>query len=276
VAEGLTPIFVSKSIEHKAIAPARTNLVYSSKGRQAIMAKLDRIHVDRVSYDSRPLSEVISELSAIARERDPDHNEINFFISREAPTATTADLPGTIDPATGLPVTPLPTDVGAKIGSVSIRINPPLENLRLADALAAIVKSADTPIKYSILDYAVVFSLRNPNEDALEIRTFHVDPNTFREHLEELNGLPGGSLAANGGTNVISSAIAQEADLPQASMRKFFGSIGVNFDTNNLANVGKSFMWNNGKGILTVRATASDLDLTGAAIETLNLQQRSK
>jgi general secretion pathway protein D len=53
-------------------------------------------------------------------------------------------------------------------------------------------------------------------------------------------------------------------------VRQFFGAVGVDFNTNNPANIGKAFAWNDRKGILTVRATASDLDMIAAVIETLN------
>jgi len=71
----------------------RTNLVYTSKGRQAIMSKLDHIRLDSVSYDSLPLGEVINNLSANAKNRDPDKTGINFYISREAASATAAASP---------------------------------------------------------------------------------------------------------------------------------------------------------------------------------------
>jgi hypothetical protein len=53
-------------------------------------------------------------------------------------------------------------------------------------------------------------------------------------------------------------------------VRNFFSAVGVDFSTNNAANIGKAFIWNDKKGILTVRSTANDLDLIAAAIETLN------
>jgi hypothetical protein len=52
------------------------------------------------------------------------------------------------------------------IRAISIKIEPALTNVRLVDALDAIVKVADRPIRYSITDYAVVFSLAEPNGPA--------------------------------------------------------------------------------------------------------------
>ena len=49
-----------------------------SKGRQAILSKLDRIQLDTVKYDGLPLGEVMNNLNEQAKLRDPDRNGINF------------------------------------------------------------------------------------------------------------------------------------------------------------------------------------------------------
>jgi hypothetical protein len=57
------------------------------------------------------------------------------------------------------------------VSVISIKIEPPLTDVRLVDVLDAVVKVAEIPIKYSIEDYSVVFSLRGPEpaqrEDAI-------------------------------------------------------------------------------------------------------------
>ena len=66
------------------------------------------------------------------------------------------------------------------LASIRITIKPPLTDIRLADVLDAIVKVAGQPIKYSIEDYAIVFSARTGQESTpLYVRTFKVDPNTL-------------------------------------------------------------------------------------------------
>ena len=126
-----------------------------SRGRQIIMGKLDRIRLDK-GWDGLPLSEVIKDLGNESRKRDPDKRGINFIINPNVSTAAPA-----IDPATGLPIASgapaEPVDVGATL----IKINPVLTDVSLADLLDAIVKVADHPIKYSIEDYAVVFSVKS-------------------------------------------------------------------------------------------------------------------
>src|SRR5690606_6555848 len=81
------------------------------------------------------------------------------------------------------------------INSVIIRLNPGLTDVRLADVLEAIVTVADHPIKYSLTDYAVIFSLKGPETPQLHMRTFKVDPNTFIQGLESVGGLDFSSFA---------------------------------------------------------------------------------
>src|SRR5690242_7540908 len=62
-------------------AYATNTLVYTGPGRQAILAKLDKIHLDNVSYDGLPLSEVVRNLNEQSKLRDPERKGINFLIN---------------------------------------------------------------------------------------------------------------------------------------------------------------------------------------------------
>ena len=171
---------------------ARTNLIHTSPVRQAIVSKLDRIRLDTVKYEGLPLSEVIINLSDEARKRDPEKRGINFLISQTVDSAGTAP---TAAPQIGPDGNPLPAPPAetVDIGAIQIKINPGLMDIRLADALDAIIKVADKPIKYSIEDYAIVFSLKTVEMDPtgrpfkpLHVRTFRVDPNTFYQGLQSV------------------------------------------------------------------------------------------
>ena len=124
-----------------------------SKGRRALMNKLDAIRLDAVMFDNLPLSEVVRFLADESKKRDPEKRGINFLIHVAQPVVV--PQPGVSGP------TALET---IDLNSVSIRLNPPLTNVRLADVLDAIVKVADHPIRYSIVDYAVVFSLKESDD----------------------------------------------------------------------------------------------------------------
>ena len=199
-------------------AYATNSLIYTGPGRQAIIAKLNHIHLDSVSYDGLPLSEVLRNLSEQSKLRDPEHKGINFLINPNPdlsgqPTAApaTTGLPGgfgagagaaAIDPATGLPMANPAAGAGGNtgeavdVGAFSVKI-PSLSDVRLADVLDAIVLVTDHPIKYSVQDFAVVFSAKGPETPQLFMRTFKVDPNTFYSGLESVSAASFGSASSS-------------------------------------------------------------------------------
>ena len=169
---------------------ATTNLVHTGPGRQAIQSKLHRIVLNEVLLEGLPLQGVLQFLSDEAFKRDPDKEGINFLIN---PNVVTAAAQTQIDPTTGAPIT-LPAPEPIDMANVSVRISPPLKNVRLGDVLEAITKVADKPIRYSIEEYAVIFSQKPPEATQLETRVFKVDPNTFQQGLESVGIFPLGAL----------------------------------------------------------------------------------
>jgi hypothetical protein len=137
--------------------------VEPSKARQKIVDKLESIQFDAVLYDNLPLGEVIHHLIDEAKKRDPEKKGLNFLVNPNAPAQVVPGAP--INPATGQPVESPPVEA-VDIRGITIKIDPALTNVRLMDVLDAIVKVADRPIKYSITDYAVVFSLGEQNGPA--------------------------------------------------------------------------------------------------------------
>ncbi len=109
-------------------------------------------------------------------------------------------------------------DAGGGFNRGQSQINPALTNIRSGDVLNAITKTADKPIYYSILDYAVVFSPRGQETVPLETRAFHLDPNTFRQKLERVTGVQIGT------TN--------DPYQLQIMVRQIFSAAGVDFPTN--------------------------------------------
>ena len=235
------------------------NLVWTGPGRQAIMAKLDHIRFDSISFDGMPLADVLKELTKQCQLRDPDRRGVNFLINNNpdltpAPiggpslTLSTTSAFGTgggaggggggfgganrygggaaaaaapnIDPNTGLPVAPTTENQGAEqtdIGQYIIHI-PSLTDVRLADLLDAIVLVSEHPIKFSIRDFAIVFSPKSAEAAVLVTRTFRVDPNTFLSGLENVSSYPlginsssssggGGGGGGGGGNNQFSTPV---------------------------------------------------------------------
>jgi beta-lactamase regulating signal transducer with metallopeptidase domain len=198
LAQGTTPItyqwnFTNAKISGASNASVKVNLTnakpvtvpHASKmtfGRREIIAKLNDIVLDSVKYDHVSLDDVARDLGNISAARAPDGMGINFYI----------------DPR-------VPSDVAAGIDPHQIGVNlPELHHLRIADVLDAITHTADVPIKYSVLDYAVVLSVAEA-AGPMETRIFRIDPNTFRQGLEGVQGIPfgnnlGGSAGGSGGT----------------------------------------------------------------------------
>jgi beta-lactamase regulating signal transducer with metallopeptidase domain len=128
------------------------------KGEDAIRAKLAGITLETVFYDSLPLSEVVKNLVDVSAKQDPDKVGVNFLFQR-SPSVTSP-----IDPATGLPVESL------DLGSISVRVSPPLKNVRMLDMLEVLGKTADHPIDFTITEYAVVISAPKTATPALRGR----------------------------------------------------------------------------------------------------------
>jgi len=167
---------------------ARTNLVYTGQGRQSIMTKLDRIRLDSVKYDGLPLSEVVINLNDEAKKRDPEKRGINFLLSQNVDSGGAAAVAA---PQLGPDGNPLPSAPPEQVdmSTIAIKITPALTDIRLADALDAIVKVADRPIKYSIEDYAIVFSPKAGETAALDARMYQVGTNALVTHGSLSNGL---------------------------------------------------------------------------------------
>jgi general secretion pathway protein D len=219
----------------------------SSQGRQAIITKLDRIRLDRVSFDSLPLREVVRSLADEVQRRDPDKLGVNIII--ESARGLQATPEASLDPLTNSPKTGTPAGP-SDASTIPITINPPLTNVRLADVLDAIVRVAGQPIKYSIQEYAVVFSAKTGEESPpLYMRTFKVNLNTLLDGLRT--------------TKVLTLTNGQEAIVP--ALRDYFASIGVDLKPP------KSLVVNDRRGMLLVRATMQDLDIIEAAIQIINI-----
>jgi beta-lactamase regulating signal transducer with metallopeptidase domain/type II secretory pathway component GspD/PulD (secretin) len=273
---------------------ARTNKIYTSPERQKIYDKLNAIHFDKVTYPGLSLSEVIQNLTEMTKRRDVDQQGINFLLNNTKPHTGANGQSQDFDPTTGQPIAATATANTNEVDlrTVTISLDPGLENVRLLDVLEAITKSADHPIKYSILDYGIEFSLKGPEVLQLHTRTFKLDPNTFYMGLQSVSTINFGSGGNSGGgqspasiphVNVTGNTgstgsggagtnrglryvtgLAPTTEI-QLAVINFFTTIGVNLKAP------KSVFFNDRQGTLTVHATDDDLDLIEQAINTLNI-----
>jgi beta-lactamase regulating signal transducer with metallopeptidase domain/tetratricopeptide (TPR) repeat protein len=269
---------------------ARTNIIHTSPERQRIYEKLNKITFGNIAYNNASLADVVLDLTAKTQIRDPEKTGINFLLNRSRPPVGSDGQPLVFDPTTGQPMATsrANTNDDVDLSTVSIYLEPGLKNVRLLDVLEAITKSADHPIKYSLLDYGIEFSLKGQDQLQLHTRTFKLDPNTFYTGLQSVSTLNFGSAtngfngskqippakvpatvatnAAGTGTNRglrYVAGLGTSTDF-QLTIINFFNSIGVNLAAP------KSVFYNERQGTLTVHATDDDLELIEAAINTLN------
>jgi beta-lactamase regulating signal transducer with metallopeptidase domain len=240
-AEGLT----ESSNFQAADKPFETNQsgiyrLFTSASKKGIYKKLDDIRLERVEFNNVTLSKVVRFLAVETKKRDPAGRGVNFLIS---PFATIPD-PSSV---------PFPADLGA----VSIKLSSPLDDVRIADVLDVMCKFAEKPIKYSIEDYAVVFSWRSPDiTESLHTRIIQVDPNTFLQGLE----LKTGAAMSQSGSEMLTN---------RGSIRDFVQSLGLDLKPP------KSIYYSHAAGRLIARATLKDLEAIEAAIQTSSVPQVS-
>jgi general secretion pathway protein D len=182
---------------------SHTNLVYTTPGRQEILSKLERIRINEVSYDL-PLPEVLNRLRLESQKRDPNGVGINFMINPHADAAAGAIAPtDTTGGAAAVGAVAVATPAPAvDMSAITIKIAPPLNNLRLIDVMDAICKVADQPIQFTVEDYAVVFSPKPVEAVSLYSKVFRVDPNTFVQGLQNVTSIelnPGTQSSGTGG-----------------------------------------------------------------------------
>lgn len=244
--------FVSK---RGTALPEHIRVLPADPVRKALLEKLNNTHLD-VSYENEPLSQVLGDLIIRSVESDPEKKGINFLFNpnvdpKVVDPATSipmiADSGSRIDPATGLPIKIETSRHVVDCSRINIKLT--LQNARLQDVLNAICLTSDQPIKYSVEDYGVVFSIKNTNA-FYEMRTFKVNPYVFYSNLKN-------NVAYDGLTNDVPRHIS-------AMAAEFFSRLGVNLDPP------KTVYYNEGHGVLFVYATPQDLDVIEKAVQILN------
>lgn len=217
------------------------------RGAQWVRRKLERITLD-FQADNLPLGSIISLLVDEARKRDPEKEGINILLYM----SYISDPRPAIDPATGLPIpgtAPEPVDLNA----VTIRVMPPLLNVRLIDVLDVMMKAADRPLRYSIEDYGVVITeAKSKAGSNLETRTFIVNPpEIFFKGIKSAFGIDVPKLGES----------TREAQ--QQIFQDLFRHLGIDWASP------KSVFYNELTGIVMVRAAPEDMMVITATMQTL-------
>ena len=118
---------------------------YTSATREKVLKELNDITFVKIGFPYLPLGEVLSNLTEMVKRRDPDHEGVKFSLNAALPPESHSTNDNDM--------------AFVDLGSVAVNVD--LKNARLLDVLDAIVKTADHPIKYSVLENgAVQFSFR--------------------------------------------------------------------------------------------------------------------
>ena len=121
----------------------------TSAAKRAFIKKIEAIHLDEVGYRKAPLPELLAGLVNELKRRSPESGIYMGFYSSSAAVAAAQSKAGKAENA----------------GQVFVTIDPPLKNPSLHEVLDAIVKGADTPIRYILgWDGGIIqFHLQLPN-----------------------------------------------------------------------------------------------------------------
>jgi beta-lactamase regulating signal transducer with metallopeptidase domain len=227
------------------------NRATADRSREALWKKLETTEIaDYPLPEEADLVDLLKELAIEVRKRDPDGKGINLIISQNSDK----------------------TEPFVDAEKFRIKFDPPIRNVTLRQFLDAIVMVAKPPtnaanygLKYSVVDYGVVFSARKIDDPgALYTRTFKLNPNTFQQGLEGVTFSP----------NPFPGAATNRSTLQ--NVRDFFMAAGADFPTNALTSTPeqsrKALFFNDRTGVLFVRASLTDLDIVENALHTLNRQ----
>lgn len=248
------PVAAAEKASPSAVAAllssaAKPSTLRKGKGAAAVRRKLEQITFKEIKYDNLPLAEVIKHLIQESDKQDPEGVGVNFLLQQFVTEVAVA-----IDPATGLPMKPGDT---IDLGATTIRIMPGMRNLRLIDALDAIVKVAERPLRYSIEEYGVVITPATRPQATLnlETRTYQITPpDNFYKGIESAFGIDAPSRDTAG----IPSREAQ-----QQVFQELFVQLGIEWGAP------RSIFYNELTGIVMVRAAGEEIPLITAAMQTL-------
>jgi hypothetical protein len=250
---------------------ATNNTGLTSAGRQALYRKLETIRIDQFPLEKETdLILVLKKLGDEIKRRDAGGKGVNLLFAQAAVGPAQSAGAGTVDPLTGLlPANEATANINPE--KFKIKLDAPVRDVTLKQLLEAILIAAKPPegapanvgLKYSVEDYAIVFSQRSQETEQFYTRTFKLNPNNIALNL--LNNMrPSVADEASFRTNI------------QIVLRSFFAKAGVEFepspkDGTEPAPNRKAMFYNDRTGILFVRATVEDLDRVERALHTINM-----
>lgn len=218
--------------------------LHSSREVDRLLALLHATRIPEVGFEGVALSEVSRQLKEWSRVHSPDGDGVNFMMAIPATNRTETSA----SPAETLP-----------LPDITIRIDPPLRDVRLIDLLKAITQSASAPLGFQVEPYGVVFQHPAQIRPQLITRVFRVDLEKTGKEPENLTGLESTPVRTTDWNKVPgSSPVLQE------TVRHLLKELGVSQLPPN------AIFFNDRMGLLMVRATAGEVEMVEGAIEALN------
>ncbi|MFT4689210.1 MAG: hypothetical protein ACJASX_002879 [Limisphaerales bacterium] len=133
----------------------------TAKNPSTIRRQLDSIVIPVLAYDSLTLAEVSYDMMYSTTWGGVGGDGLSFLFA--APRGATnqpqpARIPVPVIPTLGDPPPGVAIPYGMDLSSVLINFQLPMFKLELREVMDAVVRTADQPIKYTVLDYAVEFA----------------------------------------------------------------------------------------------------------------------
>jgi type II secretory pathway component GspD/PulD (secretin)/tetratricopeptide (TPR) repeat protein len=199
-------------------------MTHVSPGTQRINHKLDLIVFPEITYDGLPLPEVVKFIDADTKKYDPDKKGLNFLINNVVSdyiSLNAAGPGGGAAAAAAQPAAPLLDPMGNPIAPAAatgaqkpdletalVKVSTVLKDLTLRQVLDVVCKTAEVKmpdgrtagLKYTVEDYAIVFSPKLPEQASMFSRIFKVNPDTFVQGLQSVVALPIQAAFSSGGT----------------------------------------------------------------------------
>ncbi|HXJ60550.1 MAG TPA: M56 family metallopeptidase [Verrucomicrobiae bacterium] len=199
----------------------------SAPGRAKLQQKLDSIRHGEFGAKDQPLSNVVELLSREVRVLDREQRGVNFIIA------------------------------DSEEAQQRVRIDPPLRDITLRQALRALTASADRPLNYSVEDYAVVFSSKPP-APPLHTSWFKVDTNACASALPAKLGADSALARAKAGPGATGAAFLED-------LRALLAKTGLDTTAS-----GRQLFFHEGNGMVMIRGTLAELDWAETLFAELN------
>ncbi|PYJ86108.1 MAG: hypothetical protein DME22_06580 [Verrucomicrobia bacterium] len=284
----------------------RYGLPAAKKEKGRVESKLEKIVLDEVTFDGLSLPQVLQFLDEESRKRDPEKKGLNFLIN---PNATQATAATTIDPNTGQPIQAPPSEpldmssviVRFNLPLRDVRLKDVLDAVvKVADKpVEYSIEDYGVVFSQRLKPSDGSGSVGASGPMSLQVRTFKVeadkllpgmerafgiisDPEKIRQTISEQEKSLAELLTQftdkhpkvveqREAIHALQESLkrklsAQDGKAPetQVALRRLLTQLGINMDV-----PGKAVFYNDLTGILMVRATAEDLAIVQAAIETL-------